>query len=102
MENWIRVASSEEVPEGAGREFVVEGKVVALFRVQGTCHAIDGLCPHAGGPIGTGTLRGCVVTCPWHGWQFDVSTGKHTISQIQTTCYPVEEREGAVWLNWPE
>jgi len=38
-------------------------------------HAIDGICLHRGGPLAEGQLIKCVVTCPWHGWQFDVTTG---------------------------
>ena len=50
--------------------------MVAVANVAGEFHVIDGLCPHQGGPLGTGTLCGTVLTCPWHGWQFDVTTGK--------------------------
>ena len=50
-------------------------KIVALFNVNGTVHAIDGTCTHRGGPLGEGELDGIVVTCPWHGAQFDVTTG---------------------------
>ena len=56
-------------PEGVCRR----GRVIALFNVDGTFYALDGVCPHQGGPLGQGTLEGCIVTCPWHGWQFDVT-----------------------------
>ena len=55
-------------------------QVVALFNVDGKFYALDGICPHAGGPLGEGELRGTVVTCPWHGWQFDVTTGQHCLN----------------------
>jgi nitrite reductase/ring-hydroxylating ferredoxin subunit len=58
----------------------VEDQILALYNVDGTLHALDGVCPHQGGPLGKGELRGCVVTCPWHGWQFDVCTGQHQFS----------------------
>jgi nitrite reductase/ring-hydroxylating ferredoxin subunit len=73
---WHRIANRNDLPEGSGGEFVAGGRVVALYHVDATFHALDGVCPHAGGPLGLGTLNGTVVTCPWHGWQFDVCTGE--------------------------
>ena len=85
-----RVASVSDVPVGEGREFVVGGRIVALFHVGEKLFALDGICPHAGGPLAQGKLNGCVVTCPWHGWQFDVETGRHCLNlQLQQTSFPV-------------
>ena len=61
-------------------ERVAGDRIVALYNVDGQLHAIDGVCPHQGGPLGKGTLSGEVVTCPWHGWQFNVSTGCHLLN----------------------
>jgi nitrite reductase (NADH) small subunit len=77
MANWKRIASVRDCPAGQCRELVVEGRVIALSNVAGTLFALDGICPHQGGPLGKGLLDGCVLTCPWHGWQFDVRTGQH-------------------------
>ena len=52
-----------------------------LFNVGGKFYALDGICPHQGGPLGKGSLTGCIVTCPWHGFQFDVTTGQHQTSR---------------------
>ena len=66
----------------SSQELVVAGQIVALFRdSQGDFHALDGVCPHQGGPLGEGRLEGCIVTCPWHGWQFDVRDGQHQINK---------------------
>ena len=51
------------------------GRGVALFNVDGELFALDNTCPHAGGPLGEGTLQGELVRCPWHGWRFNVRTG---------------------------
>lgn len=75
MEQLVLVAKLSELPPGSCREVEVGGRVIAIFNVGGTLHALDGICPHVGGPLGEGTLDGNVVTCPWHGWQFDVTTG---------------------------
>jgi nitrite reductase (NADH) small subunit len=77
MPQWIRVCSVHDCPPGAAREFVAGERVVALFHAAGRYYALDGICPHQGGPLGKGRLAGCLVTCPWHGWQFDVTTGQH-------------------------
>lgn len=89
MADWIAIARIEECPPGASIERVAGDRMVALANVDGTLHALDGLCPHQGGPLGTGRLCGTILTCPWHGWQFDVVTGRHQISAI--VCQPVHE-----------
>jgi nitrite reductase/ring-hydroxylating ferredoxin subunit len=53
----------------------VSGRAVAIYYVDGTMHAIDGTCAHRGGALGEGERVGDVVTCPWHGARFDVTTG---------------------------
>ncbi len=55
-------------------------RVVAIFNVAGAYYALDGVCPHQGGPLGKGRLDGCVLTCPWHGWQFDVRDGRSPLN----------------------
>ena len=80
MSESYRVASVSDVPPGTGKEFTAGGRIVALFNVEGNFHALDGVCPHAGGPLGEGVLSGNVVTCPWHGWQFDVTSGRHCLN----------------------
>lgn len=90
MSAWIQIARVNDVPPGTSRECVAEDRIVALFNVDGTFYALDGVCPHQGGPLGRGLLSGCLVTCPWHGWQFDVTTGKHQInSRIVQPTFPV-------------
>lgn len=102
MSQRFRVAAASEIPPGTGKELVADGKIVAVFNVNGQFHAIDGVCRHAGGPLGKGTLTGCIVTCPWHGWQFDVTTGKHRLSsQIVQSCYPIQIDGGDLFVEMP-
>jgi nitrite reductase (NADH) small subunit len=75
MADFVRVASTRDIQPGQGRMFEVNGRQVAVFNVAGEFHAIDNVCEHQGGPLAEGELDGCVVTCPWHGWTYDVSTG---------------------------
>jgi nitrite reductase/ring-hydroxylating ferredoxin subunit len=81
-------------------ERVAEGRMVAIANVDGTLHAIDGLCPHQGGPLGTGGLCGTVLTCPWHGWQFDVTTGRHQVSAtVRQAVHDVRTRDGMIEIR---
>jgi len=100
MSSWIRVAAESEVPPGSCGEFVAGERVIALFNVNGTFHALDGICPHQGGPLGKGSLTGCIVTCPWHGFQFDVTNGQHLTSRsLVHPVFPVKVEDGGVWVE---
>ena len=91
MPNWIRIAAVDDCPPGEAREYVVEDRIIALFQVDGRFYALDGICPHQGGPLGRGTVCGGIVTCPWHGWQFDVVTGQHQANRsLQQPGFPVK------------
>src|SRR5262249_61535351 len=75
MSTLVRVAETKDVAPGTGKVVAAEGRSIALFNVAGTFHAIDNTCTHRGGPLGEGDLAGEVVTCPWHGAQFNVQNG---------------------------
>lgn len=97
-----RVAKVSDVPVGEGREFVVAGRIVALFNADGEFHAMDGICPHAGGPLANGQLCGKVVTCPWHGWQFDVTSGRHCLNtHLVHPAYAVTTEGDELWVEIP-
>lgn len=78
MAEFKKVADTSDVPAGEGKVVEVDGKRIALFNVEGTFHAIDDECPHQGGPLSEGEVDGCIVTCPWHAWMYDVTTGVNT------------------------
>ena len=75
MSEFVEIAKKSDVAEGAGKLVEVDGKKIALFNVGGEISAIDNTCTHQGGPLCDGQLDGSIVTCPWHGWQYDVKTG---------------------------
>ena len=103
MSHWYRLLDAAECPPGTGRECVAGNRIVAVFNVAGEFHALDGICPHQGGPLGKGKLTGCILTCPWHGWQFDVITGQHQTSK--SLVHPqlsVKVDEGVVFVKLPE
>ena len=77
MGDFVKVVRKDEIEPGAGKTVDVEGTPVALFNLGGTYYAVHNTCRHRGGPLGEGgELAGSVVTCPWHGWQYDVTTAE--------------------------
>jgi nitrite reductase (NADH) small subunit len=90
MSTWIRVAKLTECPPGTVLERVAGDRVIALINAGGKLFAMDGVCPHQGGPLGEGELTGTTLTCPWHGWQFDVCTGEQQLNRrIRQPQFPV-------------
>ena len=81
MAEFVKAALVSEVPPGTGKCVEANGRQIAVFNVDGTFHAIDNTCLHRGGPLGEGELEGNIVTCPWHGWQYDVRTGVNTMDE---------------------
>ncbi len=76
MSQQFRVATLGDVPPGTCLHVDAGGLAVVVLNVDGTIYAIGGTCTHVGGPLGEGELEGTVITCPWHGAQFDVTTGQ--------------------------
>lgn len=88
-EGWVAVARIDDLAEGTAMEVVVVDSIVALIRSEGEIHALDGMCAHQGGPLGKGAVDGCTLTCPWHGWQYDIRTGQQLLSEtIRQRRYP--------------
>lgn len=79
---FVRIAAAADIAPGASRGFTVGAYEVAVFNVCGTYYAIENSCPHQGGPLADGWLEGALVTCPWHGWCFDVRSGKMTLGEF--------------------
>ena len=100
MSKWVKAASVDQIEEGSGSVIEAEGKSVAVFNIEGKFHAIDNMCPHRGGPLGEGSLDGNVVTCPWHGWLFDVTTGQCLVNpSVRNMTYNVKTEGQDVYLE---
>lgn len=94
------VARAEEIPAGERRLVTVRGREIAVFNLDGDYYAILNRCPHQGGSLIKGKLTGLVqsdgpgqyryngkreiVRCPWHGWEFDLRTGKSYCDPART------------------
>jgi nitrite reductase (NADH) small subunit len=93
----VTVARVEDLPPGTVRAIRVGEDEIALAHCDGGFYATQGHCIHLQGPLGEGALEGCVLTCPWHGWQYDVRTGENEFDRaIQLRTYEVEVGEGEI------
>ena len=103
ISRFIKVAEKSELANVPAKIVNVDGRNIALFRVKDEFFATANLCLHRGGPLGEGVLSGSLVTCPWHGWKFDVKTGSFTvIPTLKVPTYKVKEENGAVLIEIPQ
>lgn len=102
MSDWIEVGSVGDCPPGSCLEAVVGESIVVIANVDGQFYAMDGICAHQGGPLAAGELLGCTLTCPWHGWQYNVETGRQLLSDtICQTVYQARASAGTIQVRWP-
>ena len=102
MADFKKVLNRADLPVGSGKTVEIDGKSIAVFNVEGALHAIDNTCVHQGGSLGEGTLDGSVVTCPLHGWQYDVKTGTGTTNpQAQLKTYEVKADGDDILVGGP-
>ena len=74
---FLKVGSISRLPSGSAMQVEAAGRPYAVCNVEGAIHALDGTCPHAGGPLGEGALHGAMLVCPWHAWEYDCRTGEN-------------------------
>ena len=75
-DGYEKVGQISDFPIGSLKKVAVSGEEVVVGNVGGKLYAIASKCTHRGGPLDEGELEGSTVTCPWHGGQFDLTTGK--------------------------
>src|SRR4029079_13188798 len=98
----VKVAKTTEVPAGQGLVVQAGTKVLALFNVEGSYHAIHNRRPQRCGPMGEGDLDGRVAVCPWHGWRWDVTTGANANNPaVKIACFPTRVMDGDVYVELP-
>ncbi len=76
MTDFIKVAKLDDLEDGDLMAVEVDGEPVCLAKVDGEVYAFTDNCTHISGPLNEGELDDDVLTCPWHGAQFNVRTGK--------------------------
>lgn len=91
MAQRIKVTTVDAVKMGSGITVDAAGVTIALFNVNGSFYAVNNTCPHRGGSLGMGFLEGTTISCPWHGWQFNVTDGISCFNpSAKISCYSVE------------
>ena len=75
MSEFVTVGRVADFVPGRGRMVGVNGRHIALFRLDDGFFAIDNLCLHQAGPLCDGDIEDGVVTCPWHGWSYEIRSG---------------------------
>jgi nitrite reductase (NADH) small subunit len=90
-------------PEGRTQwTFEHDGRDYAVFDVGGELHVTDNACPHNGGPLADGLVRGGVVTCPWHWYSYELATGRcRTALGYELRRYPVVRADGRAYAALP-
>ena len=103
MAEFIKVAAHDELGEGELLAVEVDGEPICMAKVDGRVYAFTDNCTHISGPLNEGDLEGCVLTCPWHGAQFDVRTGKvlRGPARQNILTYPVKVEDESILISLP-
>lgn len=109
------LATKGDIPVGHNKIVEVEGRSICIYNVKGEYHAIHNYCPHQGAEVCKGPVCGTtlesevyefiygrdqeIIRCPWHGWEFDLKTGKSLFSdKVRVRSYPVEIIDGQICI----
>jgi nitrite reductase/ring-hydroxylating ferredoxin subunit len=100
---FVPVARVVDIPEGRGAFVERDGLPLAVFNAGGgRFHATGATCPHEDGPLGEGWLEGGAVVCPWHGFDFDLATGRCNVDEgLAIPIYPARVVDGVVEVELP-
>jgi nitrite reductase/ring-hydroxylating ferredoxin subunit len=98
----VYVGNVADIPDGERRILQVGDISVGVFHHEGQWYAMQNSCLHRGGPVCTGTLEGNTLTCPWHGYQYDVTNGQLLLDRhAKLPTYRVELRGDQVYVHIP-
>lgn len=96
---WTLIGRIGDVPKLEGRSVMIAGRRIAVFRLPDGWAAIDGDCPHRGGPLSDGIVSERCVTCPLHNRRFDLRTGVPLSSGDGIAVHEVHEHAGHLYLR---
>ena len=95
-----KIAKTSDIGEGAGKTFTIEGQTIAVFNKGEGFFAIEDTCKHKGGSLGEGKLDGDTITCPLHGWQYNITNGECLMNpQVKMKSFPVKVENGEISLE---
>jgi nitrite reductase (NADH) small subunit len=98
----VKVGAVSSLPAGQVVEVVHGSDTYAVCNVDGQLRCTDGNCPHAGGPLGQGSLNGSLLVCPWHGWEFNTNTGANDFDEdLVIRTFPVVVNDGEILIDVP-
>ena len=95
---FVEIAPIDDLPNGERLFVEIEGKAIVIFNIAGQFFAIGDVCSHDDGPVGEGDLEGYTITCPRHGAEFDIRTGKvmQMPAVVDIPAYPVRVVDGMI------
>jgi nitrite reductase/ring-hydroxylating ferredoxin subunit/multimeric flavodoxin WrbA len=97
--NWQDAGAVEELKKKPLHALELGGQAIALTFADGKFGALDGVCPHAGGPLGEAALTGSNLTCPWHQWNFDRCSGKNAAAGGDARSFAIKEEGGHLFVD---
>lgn len=99
---FVKVASLAQFPSGSLLQVEVNDDSYAICNNAGELQALEGICPHAGGPLGQGALHDGIVVCPWHAWEFDSRSGQCTHADgYSVTKFPIKAEGDDILIDVP-
>ena len=101
-DQWVAVGQASDFKPEQVHAVTVGTRTVALVPTKDGWRALDGRCPHQGGPLTEGTLCDGAVRCPWHGYDFSVTDGRGVGNDLSVETIQARERDGAVEVALPQ
>ncbi len=99
---FVKLAALSDLPEGTALQVETAAGAVAICNLEGELYAMDGICPHSGGPLGEGALHGRILVCPYHAWGFDCVTGAiDADDSVRQATYAVKIEGGEIFADVP-
>ena len=95
-----KIAQTSDIEQGTGKKFAVEDQTIAVFNKGEEFFAIEDTCKHKGGALGEGALNGDTITCPLHGWQYNITNGECLMNpQVKMKSFSVKVENDEISLE---
>lgn len=99
---FVKIGSVSKLPPGSVMQAEIGENTYAVCNAGGEIHALDGICPHAGGPLGQGALHEHMLVCPWHAWEYDCRTGVNDFDEDTVVAhFPVKIEGDDILIDLP-
>lgn len=102
MSRFLQLGPIDAFPPGGHTAKIEKHQLAVLRTDEGDVHVVDNRCPHEGYPLAQGKLDGCVLTCAWHNWKFDVRDGLAVLGGEGVRVFPCRVREGVLEVDLTE